>query len=132
MELLKLDAHIDLVHVPTGVGPCTGDWWGSVQAMSCRCSAARTSRAESSACLRDERGALAGVFRCAHAQELGLADLEVETWYGVFAPAGTPQAVIARVNAEMNVLLKLSEIAIFSQNRHGAGRRNAERFGRAG
>src|SRR5437773_441611 len=43
-------------------------------------------------------------------KELGLAELEVETWYGVFAPAGTPQAVIARVNAEMNVLLKQSEI----------------------
>jgi len=34
----------------------------------------------------------------------------VETWYGVFAPAGTPQAAIARVNAEMNALLKQNEI----------------------
>jgi len=43
-------------------------------------------------------------------KELGLADLEVETWYGVFAPAGTSQAVIARANTEMNALLKQSEI----------------------
>lgn len=31
---------------------------------------------------------------------------DVTAWYGVFAPAGTPDAVIERVNAEVNALLK--------------------------
>ena len=43
-------------------------------------------------------------------KELGLPDLEVDTWYGVFAPAGTSKAVVAKLNAQLNALLKQSEI----------------------
>jgi tripartite-type tricarboxylate transporter receptor subunit TctC len=39
-------------------------------------------------------------------KELGLSELEVETWYGMFAPAGTPAQAIAKVNAEINTALK--------------------------
>jgi tripartite-type tricarboxylate transporter receptor subunit TctC len=39
-------------------------------------------------------------------KEQGLAGLEVETWYGIFAPAGTPDAAIAKINAEVNAALK--------------------------
>jgi tripartite-type tricarboxylate transporter receptor subunit TctC len=38
-------------------------------------------------------------------KELGFPSLEVETWYGVFAPAGTPAATVATVNGELNALL---------------------------
>jgi tripartite-type tricarboxylate transporter receptor subunit TctC len=38
--------------------------------------------------------------------EAGMAGMETGTWFGVLAPAGTPQAVITRVNAEVNKLLK--------------------------
>ena len=43
-------------------------------------------------------------------REQGLADLEVETWYGMFAPAGTPSAAIQKVNGEINLLLKDSQV----------------------
>ena len=43
-------------------------------------------------------------------KELGLAQVEVETWYGSFAPAGTPAPVVAKLNTELNALLKLPEI----------------------
>lgn len=43
-------------------------------------------------------------------KELGLAKLDVETWYGVFAPATTPAQVVAKVNTEMNTLLQQSEV----------------------
>jgi tripartite-type tricarboxylate transporter receptor subunit TctC len=33
--------------------------------------------------------------------EAGLPDFDVTTWYGVLAPAGTPQPIIARLNAEI-------------------------------
>jgi tripartite-type tricarboxylate transporter receptor subunit TctC len=33
--------------------------------------------------------------------EAGLANFEVTTWYGVFAPAGTPRPVISRLNSEL-------------------------------
>jgi tripartite-type tricarboxylate transporter receptor subunit TctC len=39
-------------------------------------------------------------------KELGFPDLEVDTWYGVFAPAGTSGAIVAKLNAELNALLK--------------------------
>ena len=37
--------------------------------------------------------------------ESGFKDFDVSTWYGVFAPAGTPAAVVTTVNAEINKLL---------------------------
>jgi tripartite-type tricarboxylate transporter receptor subunit TctC len=43
-------------------------------------------------------------------KELGLAQVEVETWYGAFAPAGTPAPVVVKINAELNAVLKLPEI----------------------
>jgi tripartite-type tricarboxylate transporter receptor subunit TctC len=43
-------------------------------------------------------------------KEAGLPDLEVETWYAMFAPAGTPAAVVAKWNAALNELLKDPEM----------------------
>jgi tripartite-type tricarboxylate transporter receptor subunit TctC len=43
-------------------------------------------------------------------KELGHPSLVVDTWYGVMAPAGTPGAVVAKLNTELNALLKLPEV----------------------
>ena len=37
--------------------------------------------------------------------ESGLPGFDSWTWFGIFAPAGTPQAVLDRVNAEMNRII---------------------------
>ena len=37
--------------------------------------------------------------------ELGMKGFDVSTWYGVFAPAGTPAAVVTTLNTEINKLL---------------------------
>ncbi len=42
--------------------------------------------------------------------ESGFKDFDVSTWYGIFAPAGTPQAVVTQVNAEINKLLANPEV----------------------
>ena len=42
--------------------------------------------------------------------ESGLPNMLVDTWYGVMAPAGTPPAVIAKMNAEINALLSMPDI----------------------
>jgi len=39
-------------------------------------------------------------------KEQGLPDLEVETWYGAFGPAGISPSVIGKINVEINALLK--------------------------
>src|SRR5437764_10513688 len=43
-------------------------------------------------------------------KEQGLPDLEVETWYAAFAPAGTPAEIVRKINLDVNSLLKNPEI----------------------
>src|SRR2546428_6091767 len=64
-------------------------------------------------------------------KELGLPDLEVDTWYGVFAPAGTPAAVVAKLNAELNPLLKQPEVReLLAKQGMAAAGGPPERFGK--
>jgi len=42
--------------------------------------------------------------------EAGFTGLEMTTWYGVFAPAGTPKDVVARLNAEIMKALQAPEV----------------------
>ena len=42
--------------------------------------------------------------------EAGFPGLEMTTWYGVFAPAGTPKEVVARLNAEIMKALQAPEV----------------------
>ncbi|CAN7308788.1 LacI family transcriptional regulator [Acidovorax sp. Leaf76] len=42
--------------------------------------------------------------------ESGFKGFDVSTWYGVFAPAGTPANVVAAVNAEVNKLLATADM----------------------
>lgn len=37
-------------------------------------------------------------------------EIDVVGWFGLFAPVGTPPAIVARVNAEMNAIAKMPEI----------------------
>lgn len=42
--------------------------------------------------------------------ETGLPGYEVSTWYGLFAPAATPRAVVERLNAELVRVLALPDV----------------------
>lgn len=42
--------------------------------------------------------------------ESGYPDMELRYWYGLVAPAGTPRAIVEKVNAEINAVLRLPEI----------------------
>src|SRR5262249_55670766 len=42
--------------------------------------------------------------------ESGLRDFEVESWAGLFAPAGTPAAIVARLNAETRKIVENPQI----------------------
>ncbi|HYT15109.1 MAG TPA: tripartite tricarboxylate transporter substrate binding protein [Burkholderiales bacterium] len=134
MELLKLDAHIDLVHVPyKGSGGALADLVGGhVQAMIVSLQTVapyvQSGKLRMLAVMSSERSP---AFPDAPTlKELGLPDLEVETWYGMFAPAATPAAVVAKLNAELNVLLRESDVRelLAKQGMIPAGG-PAERFG---
>ncbi len=49
--------------------------------------------------------------------ESGIPGFDVSTWYGLFMPAGTPAAIVKKVNAEVNRLLAMPEVkdAILAQ-----------------
>jgi tripartite-type tricarboxylate transporter receptor subunit TctC len=110
MELLKLETGIDVVHVPyKGLGGAMADVIaGHVQAViSALQSAAphvHSGKLRMLAVMSAERAA--AFPEVPTLKESGLGDLEVETWYAAFAPAGTQPGVIARFNSEMNLLLK--------------------------
>lgn len=42
--------------------------------------------------------------------ELGYPNMNASFWYGLFAPAGTPAAIIDRLNAEVNAALRSEDI----------------------
>ena len=42
--------------------------------------------------------------------EAGVPGVVSEAWFGISAPAGTPAAIISRMNAEMNRLLQLADV----------------------
>ncbi len=44
-------------------------------------------------------------------QESGVPDFEVNSWYGVCAPAGTPTAILDKVNADLHTILRIPELA---------------------
>jgi tripartite-type tricarboxylate transporter receptor subunit TctC len=44
------------------------------------------------------------------ATEQGVVSVEVNAWYGVFAPVGTPAAAIQRINQEINAVIKLPDV----------------------
>jgi len=114
MELIKLDAGIDIVHVPyKGLGGALSDTVaGHVQAtVSALQSAAphvQSGRLRMLAVL--SAGRAAAFPEVPTLKEQGLPDLEIDTWYAAFVPAGTPAAVIQRLNAGINDSLNDSSV----------------------
>jgi tripartite-type tricarboxylate transporter receptor subunit TctC len=39
-------------------------------------------------------------------EEAGVSGVDVTQWYGLFAPAGTPGAIVARLNDALNTVLR--------------------------
>jgi len=110
MELLKLETGMNIVHVPYkgAAGALADVVGGHVQA---------TIAALQTAHPHVQSGKLRalGVMSAERSQafpdvptlrEQGLKELEVETWYGAFAPAGTPREAVAKINADLNAVLK--------------------------
>src|SRR3954466_5515612 len=114
MELLKLETGMDIVHVPyKGAAGAISDLVGGhVQAMV---SALQTVAPH----VQNGRLRMLAVMSAQRAEafpdvptlkQAGLPDLEVETWYAMFAPAGTPAAIVARANADLNDFLKEGDV----------------------
>jgi tripartite-type tricarboxylate transporter receptor subunit TctC len=106
-ELFKRLAGVDIVNVPyRGGAPAMQDAMGGQVSM--------VFANEALPLINDKR--LIGVAvttpkRSPYAPDLPalgetLAGYDVTSWYGVFAPVGTPDAIVQRVSAEINTILK--------------------------
>ncbi len=114
MELLKSIEHVDIVHVPyKGAGAAIPDLLGG-QIAAMIPSAASVVPLVKAGRLR----ALAVTSRTRTAAapdvptmiEAGVPDYDAASWYGLLAPAGTPRAIIARLNAETVRVLRMSDV----------------------
>lgn len=113
-ELLQRAAGIKLTHVPyKGAPPALTDTLGGqVQSFLSSVPSAlghiKTGRLRALAVTSAKRSAeMPDVPTIA---ESGYRGFEANTWYGLLAPAGTPAAVVARLNAEVNRVLAMPDV----------------------
>ena len=114
VELFKITAGIDLLHVPyKGVGPAL------IDVLAGHISLMASSPISSQPHVKSGRLrglAVTGRTRSPALPEVptmieaGLANFESTTWFGVLAPAGTPPAIVSRLNSEINTLLRQPEV----------------------
>ena len=103
-ELFKQQARIDLVHIPyKGGGAAVADLISGRVSMMLETipnalPLVRSGQMRAIGVTTKERSALAPDIPSL--AESGLPDFDVSAWTGLFAPAGTPPAIIERLNAE--------------------------------
>jgi tripartite-type tricarboxylate transporter receptor subunit TctC len=114
MELFKSLAAVDIVHVPyKGSAPAVTDLIGGQvdlmfdnvpnvlqQVKAGKLRAIAVSSKNRSTFVKD----------LPTVSESGVPGFDVSVWFGVVAPTGTPQSVIAKLNAEINAILKIAEV----------------------
>ncbi len=113
-EMFKQAAGVDLLHVPyRGVAPSiTGTLSGDTPLLFVALGGAlphiRAGKLVALAVTEPARSAL--MPEVPTASEQGVTNVEVNAWYGVFAPVGTPAAVLSRINAEINAALQSPDV----------------------
>jgi len=113
-EYFKLRTRTDIVHVPyKGTGPAVTDLLGGQIELMMTGAPAVMSHVKAG---KMRALAISSAQRIESLPELptiaeaGVPGFEAIQWYGVVAPAGTPEAVIARLNAEINRALATPEL----------------------
>jgi tripartite-type tricarboxylate transporter receptor subunit TctC len=110
MELLKFDAGIDVVHVPFNGSPpaVTATIQGETQmlfaVMQPLQAQIQAGRLRALAVTTLKRFPL--LPELPTIAESGFPGFEALAWNGVLVPAGTPPAIVARLNAEINAILR--------------------------
>jgi tripartite-type tricarboxylate transporter receptor subunit TctC len=114
-ELFKTMAKVDMVHIPyKGGGPALSDLLGGqvpifVAVISTGVPPVKAGRAVALAVTGAKRStALPDVPTVAETP--GLKGYEASNWYGMMAPAGTPQAIINRLNKDLTTVLQSPDI----------------------
>ena len=103
-EMLKLLTRIDLVHVPyKGLGPALTDLMGGrleviISTMASSLPHMKAGKLRPLAVTTARRSAFFPELPTM--EEAGVKGYEFSTWYGLLVPAGTPSAIVQRLNSE--------------------------------
>jgi tripartite-type tricarboxylate transporter receptor subunit TctC len=114
MELLKLQAKFDIVHIPyrnaaQGItDTIAGQVPVNISNVPAIMAPVQTGRLRALAVTSAQR--ILQLPDVPTMQESGVPGFEVNSWYGVAAPAGTPVAVLDKLNADINSVLRLPEV----------------------
>ena len=104
-EYFKGLAGVEILHVPyKGTGQSMQDLLGGVHVVAFDTLAASSSHVKAGklrALAVSTPARLPAFPEVPTAEEAGLPGYLVTTWYGVFAPAGTPEAIVARLHADL-------------------------------
>ncbi|HEV8554106.1 MAG TPA: tripartite tricarboxylate transporter substrate binding protein [Casimicrobiaceae bacterium] len=131
-ELFKLKAGVDIVHIPyKGGGPAVTDTLGGqVQLLFVSIPAAlqyvKAGRLKALAVTSDKRSEAAPDIPTI--AESGVPDCIVNSWYGALAPAKTPPAIVAKLQAAFAKVLAQPEVKdkLFLQGAEAASSTSAE------
>ena len=110
-ELFKQIARVEMTHIPyKGAGPAVSDLiGGQIPLMFVDISASlghiRAGKLRALGVTTRERTPLLDVPTVI---EQGIADFDVNAWFGLFAPAGTPREVVMRLHAEAAKALRMT------------------------
>ncbi|NBR27921.1 MAG: tripartite tricarboxylate transporter substrate binding protein, partial [Betaproteobacteria bacterium] len=113
-ELFKSLAKVDILHIPyKGNGPAYTDLMaGQVSLMFPNIATSlpyvKTGRMRSIGVGSKQRSQIAPEIPTVH--ESGLPGYEMGSWFGLLAPAGTPPAVIARLQPEITKIFKMADV----------------------
>jgi len=113
-ELFKTMAGVDMTHIPyKGAAPAMQDLIaGQVQLMFDNFASANTQvkagKVKALAVTTAKRSSLAPDLPTI--AESGLAGFDINTWFGVFVPAGTPKEIVDRLHGEFTRALALPDI----------------------
>jgi tripartite-type tricarboxylate transporter receptor subunit TctC len=117
LELLKWKAGIDITHIPyKGSGPAIQDVIAGQVDMMFDTSVVAGPHIESgklraiAVSSAKRLPSMPNVPTVAESGVPALADYEVTSWQAIFAPAGTPKAIVDRLHAEIGKILKEPEI----------------------
>lgn len=114
-ELFKVGAGVDMVHIPyKGGAPAIADVMGAQVPiffgnMSSALPHVKSGRVRALAVTGNKRSA--NVPELPTIAESGVPGYEVYEWNGLFAPAGTPAAIIERLQAEIARIVNLPEVS---------------------
>ena len=113
-ELYKVETGTDAVHIPfKGGAPATqallaGDTQFMFDNLANAMAQVKAGKLKALAVTTAERSKL--VPELPTLSEAGLPGFDISTWYGLFAPAGTPSAVIAKWNADVTKILTSPDV----------------------